>query len=439
MPELILTRNDFPQLKEGNIYVDWTGAALPPSFLIRGWAEHLRENLYGNPHSHRETESRSIDQISETRNDVLQFLNASPEEYEVIFTSNATNAILLLQHFKFTGGELLLTADNHNSVNGLREIARNEGAVVRYVPVKDDLTIDECILKHRLENPRTTGNRLFCYPAKSNYSGTLHDLQWVDNAQRSGWYVMLDAAAFLANDRLNLSVVKPDFVPVSFYKIFGFPTGIGCLVIKKRCYEKMYKRWFSGGSILIVSVKSDFYAPEVSGYARYEDGTINFALIPAISRGLKFIAGLGDRKAYATGLSAELYKRLSGMKDGDTSVCVHNKRGNDIICFSIKKKDKIVNPLIFEGSAQRSGIYVRTGCFCNPGINEKIFNYSVEEYEHLYNDGLMSSQADRLKAFADTRPLGAIRVSFGYANDLNDVVRFEEFTKEFISEISRGL
>ena len=40
-------------------------------------------------------------------------------------------------------------------------------------------------------------------------------------------YVLLDAAKFAATDVLNLSKWKPDFVSVSFYKIFGYPTGIG--------------------------------------------------------------------------------------------------------------------------------------------------------------------------------------------------------------------
>jgi selenocysteine lyase/cysteine desulfurase len=38
--------------------------------------------------------------------------------------------------------------------------------------------------------------------------------------------VVLDAAAFVATHPLDLSSVHPDFVDISFYKLFGFPTGL---------------------------------------------------------------------------------------------------------------------------------------------------------------------------------------------------------------------
>jgi molybdenum cofactor sulfurtransferase len=47
----------------------------------------------------------------------------------------------------------------------------------------------------------------------------------LDPAQQ--WYVLLDAAAFVSTTPLNLDVYNPDFVTLSFYKMFGFPTGLG--------------------------------------------------------------------------------------------------------------------------------------------------------------------------------------------------------------------
>jgi molybdenum cofactor sulfurtransferase len=77
------------------------------------------------------------------------------------------------------------------------------------------------------------GNALFAYPAQSNFSGYRYPLDWIDKVQ-SGcldpaqqWYVLLDAAAFVSTTPLNLDVYNPDFVTLSFYKMFGFPTGLG--------------------------------------------------------------------------------------------------------------------------------------------------------------------------------------------------------------------
>ena len=41
------------------------------------------------------------------------------------------------------------------------------------------------------------------------------------------WYVLVDAASYIATNPLDLSAYHPDFVPISFYKLFGYPTGLG--------------------------------------------------------------------------------------------------------------------------------------------------------------------------------------------------------------------
>ena len=69
--------------------------------------------------------------------------------------------------------------------------------------------------------------RLFAYPAQSNFSGVRHPLSLVASAQQLGYTALLDAAAFVPTSRLDLRRVRPDFVTMSFYKLFGIPTGIG--------------------------------------------------------------------------------------------------------------------------------------------------------------------------------------------------------------------
>ena len=55
----------------------------------------------------------------------------------------------------------------------------------------------------------------------SNFSGVRHSLEMIDHAHAKGWDVLLDAAAFAPTNRLDLSAVRPDFVSISFYKMFG--------------------------------------------------------------------------------------------------------------------------------------------------------------------------------------------------------------------------
>ena len=140
---------------------------------------------------------------------VLRFFRASPDEYDVVFTANASGALKLVgEAYPFEcGSTLLLSYDNHNSVNGIREFARRREAVVTYVPVSNpDLRLDADLMLQALDYPAGSGRRLFAYPAQSNFSGVQHPLEWVEQARERGWDVLLDSAAFVPTNRLDLSV-----------------------------------------------------------------------------------------------------------------------------------------------------------------------------------------------------------------------------------------
>ena len=81
-------------------------------------------------------------------------------------------------------------------------------------------------------------------------SGGLEQVQFL--GARHGF----DAAAYVPTSQLDLSKVHPDFVPISFYKIFGYPTGMGALIARKEALSKLHRPWFAGGTVKIVSVKA---------------------------------------------------------------------------------------------------------------------------------------------------------------------------------------
>jgi hypothetical protein len=214
---------------------------------------------------------------------VLKFFNADPQEYLAIFTSNASGALKLVgESYPFAKGRYLLTFDNHNSVNGIREFAHCKGADIHYVPVRrEDLRLDEDMLFEALREVGTsvsaeaagaeaadapTGrpDKLFAYPAQSNFSGVQHPLEWVARAQELGWDVVLDCAAFVPTNRLDLSAVKPDFVPISLYKMFGYPTGVGALLARRDTLGKLQRPWFAGGTITLASVQEELARRRIS-------------------------------------------------------------------------------------------------------------------------------------------------------------------------------
>jgi len=238
-----LRRTEFSRLDSGgHVYLDYTGGGLHAESQLREHFELLRGGVFGNPHSLNPTSAASTELLERARARVLDFFRTSPEEYVAIFTTNATGALRLVgEAYPFRSGDRFrLTFDNHNSVNGIREFARARNAETTYVPsAPPDLRVDEKLLPHYLTDTLGDHHNLFAYPAQSNFSGVLHPLEWIEQAHDHGWDVLLDAAAYVPTNRLDLTRWHPDFVALSFYKMFGCPTGIGCLLARRDALAKL--------------------------------------------------------------------------------------------------------------------------------------------------------------------------------------------------------
>src|SRR5262245_6521092 len=114
--------------REGHVYLDYTGGGIHAESQVRQHAELLLASVFGNPHSINPTSLQATAWLESARAAILAYFRASPEEYAVVFTHNATGALKLVgEAYPFWNGRLLLTYDNHNSVNGIREFARRKG------------------------------------------------------------------------------------------------------------------------------------------------------------------------------------------------------------------------------------------------------------------------------------------------------------------------
>lgn len=80
---------------------------------------------------------------------------------------------------------------------------------------------------------------------------------------------------------------------MSFYKMFGFPTGIGALLVRNDVAMLMRKNWFSGGSVVDVSCESDFCEFKPKYHEKFEDGTLDFLSIDQLRYGFDILEELG--------------------------------------------------------------------------------------------------------------------------------------------------
>ena len=429
----------------GHIYLDYTGGGLYAESQLRRHNKLLAEHVFGNPHSINPTSQAATRLVEHAREYVLKFFNADPDEYLAIFTANASGALKLVgESYPFPNGRYLLTFDNHNSVNGIREFAHARGAEVTYIPVAlPDMRVDASGLSRELSRPSKNGHNLFAYPAQSNFSSVQHPLEWIEEAHQHGWDVLLDAAAFVPTSQLDLSEVKSDFIPISFYKMFGYPTGLGALIARKEALSKLHRPWFAGGTITVASVMGDKYYM-ADGASAFEDGTIDYLNIPAVEIGLKHIESIGYDVIHerVQALTGWLLKNLTEMKhaNGANLVRVYGPtstegRGGAVTVNFYDKDGQLIHHRLVEQQANESSISLRTGCFCNPGAGEVAMGVSRVELDVCFTQ---PGHQDRLsqddfRLCFDGKSMGAVRISVGMVTNFKDIQGFLGFAKGLVT------
>jgi selenocysteine lyase/cysteine desulfurase len=437
---------EYARLDAGkHVYLDYTGGGLYAESQLHAHMDLLRTHVFGNPHSSNPTSQAMTDLVERARAYILEFFNADPNEYCAIFTQNASGALKLVgESYPFRQNDrYVLTFDNHNSVNGIREFARARGAQVTYVPVMlPDMHLAQDALLEELDRPNVNGNNLFAYPAQSNFSGVQHPLEFVEWAHARGWDVLLDAAAFTPTNRLDLSKVKPDFVSQSFYKIFGYPTGVGALIAKRAMLNKLHRPWFAGGTITVASVQGDkYYLSE--GEAAFEDGTLNYLTIPAVEIGFRHIANIGYDMIHARVMTLTQYllDELSAMQhaNGATLVRIYGpldtqQRGGTVTMNFYDAHGRALDHREIERRANAQNISLRTGCFCNPGGGEIALGITGTELSQCFRQPGHESRftIDDFRMCVDGKSSGAVRVSVGLVSNEQDVETFLEFARGLV-------
>jgi selenocysteine lyase/cysteine desulfurase len=327
-------------------------------------------------------------------------------------------------------------------VNGIREYARAKGAKINYIPVLlPDLQVDQEELRCQLKNKNPEADSLFAFPAQSNFSGVQHSLDWIAIAKEAGWDVVLDAAAFVPTNPLDLQIYHPDFVTLSFYKMFGYPTGVGLLLARRESLSKLQRPWFAGGTITVASVKGDkFYLHQ--GSEGFEDGTLNYLTLPAIEIGLDHISSIGYESIHqrVINLTGWVIKKLANIQhsNGHKLISIYGpesmeNRGGTIAMNFYDPDGHFIDHLLVEARANEMGISLRSGCFCNPGDGEMALGLSADELTSCFAIKTNFEYQDFRTCLAE-KSTGAVRVSLGLVSNFDDVYKMVKLAESFVDK-----
>ena len=318
------------------------------------------------------------------------------------------------------------------------------GANVTYLPVgAPELRLDCAMVESELAKAVPGHNSLFAFPAQSNFSGVQHPLEWIETAHRYGWDVLLDCAAFAPTNRLDLSAIRPDFVPLSFYKMFGYPTGVGALIARKQALGKLHRPWFAGGTITLASVQGEGWYHLAPGHTGFEDGTVDYLGLPAVRIGLEHIGEVGIDSIHerVVALTSWLLGEMTALRHSSGAPMVQvfgpadmECRGATIAFYLLDPAGHVLDVHLLESLAGRELISLRTGCFCNPGDGEVAHDIERDEMAECFvgkAKPVTFSECHEIIRDATGKMPNTMRVSLGLASNFADVYRFMAFAASF--------
>ncbi|EFO98236.1 hypothetical protein CRE_15449 [Caenorhabditis remanei] len=421
-------------------YLDHAGSTLPSKTQLEEIAKLQSNLILANPHSHHATAIKTQQIVNSARLRILRYFNTTPDDYFVVFTNNTTHGLkIVAENFKFgektedglvseistvlKGGSsnFAYFHDSHHSVVGMRHVVNGKVNAISCVDEKD---IWE-------DNTPEVTNSLFAFTAMSNFCGKKYNLDGIKKLQEKGWSVCMDAAGLVSTSQPDFSVCQPNFIAFSFYKIFGYPTGIGALLVRKDSAHLVEKTSFAGGTVQSVDEMSLFFILREFERA-YEEGTLNSYGIAQLQKGFEEVERCGGMQKIQNltyQLRCKAVKMLASKlhPNGKKVVEIYSQPDcqinpasqGAIVAFNLLRIDGgYYGYTEVEKMCAIFGIELRTGCFCNIGACKKYLGITSEMIRENMNKGKRCGDEIDL---INGRPTGAIRISFGRTSTEQDI------------------
>lgn len=418
------------------------------------FASEMTTSLLGNPHSASPSSQLATSRIEDTRLRALQFFNADPAEFDLIFVANATAGIKLVAEALRAapgGFNYAYHQSSHTSLVGLREEARHSHCL-------DDAQVEDYLsgtdpFHHDTASASIT---LLAYPGQSNMDGRRYPLDWahrfraINRPDGSLCYTLLDSAALAATSPLDFSDSESaaDFTVLSFYKIFGFPD-LGAVIVRREAEPAFaFRRYFGGGTVeTLVTNKEQWHAPKSHHlHERLEDGTLPIHSIIALDIAMRIHRELFCSMSHVASHVSYLARRLDGglrslrhcngtpvcdIYSPDTLASTETGAG-PVVAFNLRNEAGAwISLAEVEKLASLKNFHIRTGGVCNPGGIASALNLQPWEIRRNFSAGFRCGSDNDIMA---GKPTGIIRASLGAMSTVSDVDAFIAFIAEFYSE-----
>jgi len=364
-------RKDFPFLEAENgenplVYFDNASTTQKPIQVLNKLDQFYRKS---NANVHRgvyRLSQRATDAYENARKKIAGFINAK-DDRSIIFTRGTTESINLVayawaqQQLK-PGDEILVTEmEHHSNLVPWQITAERTGAVLKYIPLNDDLELD-------LEKPEkyfTPKTKVFALIHKSNALGKLNPVQQlILHAKTVGAITVVDGAQSVPHTTVDVQQLGCDFFAFSGHKMLG-PTGVGILFGKPELLESM-EPFQSGGEMIEKVTMTHSTWNDIPW--KFEAGTPNIAQAVGLGKALDFLQNISMKKVeeHIGELTEYGMKKLNEIN----GVRIYNKKNihGGIISFNVDG----VHPHDLAQFLDQDNIAIRTGHHCTQPIMKKL-------------------------------------------------------------------
>lgn len=363
-----MRREDFPILNEkvhgrALVYLDNAATTQKPQVVIDAIVEaysHWNANVHRGVHHLSQVATQKHE---EAREKVAKLIHAQLAE-EIIFTKGTTDSLNMLARsfgdaMVNDGDEIIVSQlEHHSNIVPWQMLCERKGAVLKVIPLRDDLTLDVEAFKGLLSEK----TKLVSVAHVSNVLGVINPVEDVIRiAHEKGVAVCVDGAQSVPHLAMDVQQLDCDFLVFSAHKMYG-PTGLGVLYGKKEWLDKLPP--VEGGGEMIEHVSFEKTTYNVLPY-KFEAGTPNYVGSYAFSKAIDYVQAIGLEEVakYEHELALYLEEQLVLLSNVRVYAAGQKKAG--AVSFNVYREDgALIHPFDVGVLLDRQGVAVRTGHHC---------------------------------------------------------------------------
>ena len=372
-------REDFTMLDSDIVYFDNGATTLKPKCVVDSMVNYYTKHTSNIHRGDYDSAIKTNKLYDDTRKVVAKFINS--DSNEVIFTSGTTMSINMvvfgyMEKVLNTGDEVLLTKSEHASnVLPWIKLAEKKGIVIKYMDLDEDYSLKLESVKKSI----TDKTKVISIAHVTNVIGDVRDIEGIGKICRDNSILFcVDGAQSVPHMKVDFKNSNIDFLSFSGHKMCG-PTGVGCLILKKKYLDVMEPLCYGGGMNNYFEGDNSYELK--NGVTKFEAGTPPIAEVIGLREAILYLDKIGIENIHKHEIELKKYlvKRL---KDVPNIRIYNEKSDSGILAFNIEAVFAQDSSIYLNNY----NIYVRAGNHCTKMLKDEIgVKNTVRVSMYLYN------------------------------------------------------